>query len=258
MKIAICLAGQLRTGVDASASLLRYIGDLLPHCDFFIHTWDVETYSSEGFSCSRYDELGLLPNQAWPVSNSTLVKYVEILNPKRFVLGSFKQWEEMDNRPSHDPHLYSVRQTNNLKSAYETEHNFKYGVVLRTRPDLIYDSKKSLADDIADLEHNDRTFCYSQCFDTTVFANKIDNAFWIGSSYVMDQVSNFELIRGNMHPQFEMDGFMHFGNWVTLGLGFAVKKLSNSKIAVYREFHKDLKKDPIKDFEFIFKTIGRH
>jgi hypothetical protein len=50
---------------------------------------------------------------------------------------------------------------------------------------------------------------------------------------------------------------MHFGNWVTMGLGFNVKKLKNSRIAVYREFHKDLNKDPINDFEFVLKTIGR-
>ena len=257
-RIAICLAGQIRTGIDASASLLKYIGDLLPQCDFFIHTWDVDSYSSPGFSCKRFDDLGIGPYHLMPVEFETYDEFNKIFKPKMSMFGNFKQWEEMDFKPSHDPHLYSVRQVNTFKSLYEKEHNFKYDVVVRTRSDLIYDPKKSLKDDIEQLEHSDRTFCYAQCFDATVFANKIDNAFWLGSSYVMDQLSNFELIRGNVHPDFgQVDGFMHFGNWVTLGLGFHVKKLKNSRTAVYREFHKDLEKDPIKDFEFIFKKMSR-
>lgn len=257
IRIAICMAGQIRTGIDASASLLNYIGDLLPYCDFFIHTWDADSYSSPGFGCSRYDEIGLEPHHLCPVEFETYDSMTKIYKPKMSMFGKFKQWEEMDFKPSHDPHLYSVRQANNLKCLYEKEHSFKYNVVIRTRPDLIYDPSKSLRDDLEQLDHNDRTFCYAQCHDSMALANKIDNAFWLGSGYVMDQVSNFELIKGNTHPEFQMDGFMHFGNWVTLGLGFNVKRLRNSRVTVYREFHKDLGKDPLADFDFILKTLSR-
>jgi hypothetical protein len=40
MKIAICFSGQIRTGVQTEPNIKRYIGDLLPICDFFVHTWD--------------------------------------------------------------------------------------------------------------------------------------------------------------------------------------------------------------------------
>lgn len=256
MRIAICLAGQLRTGIDCVPSLLRYVGDLLPSCDFFLHTWDVESYSSEGFGCERYDKIGLAPNDLLPLETTTVYRYLELIKPKGVLLGSFSDWNSIERRVGHDPHLYSVKQVTNLKSLYEIENNFEYDYVLRTRPDLIYDQDKTLKADIAEIDNN-RTLGYSQCFDLDVVANKIDNAFWIGSSYVMNQVSGFDVIKGNAHPEFHVDGFMHFGNWVIMGLGFNVKRLKNSKIAVYREFHKDLNKDPVNDFEFMLKTIGR-
>ena len=44
MKIAICLPGQLRTGLLTSDNILRYVGNF-SKCDFFIHTWNINTPS---------------------------------------------------------------------------------------------------------------------------------------------------------------------------------------------------------------------
>jgi hypothetical protein len=256
-RIAICLAGQLRTGVDALPSLLKYIGDLLPQCDFFMHTWDVESYTNPGFGSKRLDDLGIDARIIHPIDVSAVYEYAKVVKPISVTVSNYRDWEYMPFKLGGDPHLYSVRQANLLKSNYEKEYHFGYGVVLRTRPDLIYDPKKSLKDDIEQLDDNNRTFCYAQCYDYPVLFNKIDNACWLGSSYVMNQLCDFEEIRSNTHPGFEIDGFMHFGNWVHFGLGFNVKRLKNSRVAVYREFHKEQGKDPIKDFEYIFKNIDR-
>jgi hypothetical protein len=43
MRVAVCFSGQIRTGVVVAPNILRYIGDLLPQCDIFVHTWDIET-----------------------------------------------------------------------------------------------------------------------------------------------------------------------------------------------------------------------
>ena len=39
--IAVCLSGQIRTGIYAAPNIKRFIGDLWDNCDFFIHTWNV-------------------------------------------------------------------------------------------------------------------------------------------------------------------------------------------------------------------------
>ena len=74
-----------------------------------------------------------------------------------------------------------------------------------------------------------------------VFDNQIDNAFWLGSSYVMDQVTNFGLIRNNSHLDTKIvplhDGQRHFGYWVKYGLGFSIVRLQNSRTGIYRRFH---------------------
>lgn len=256
MKIAICFSGQLRTGIRCADNFKKYIGKLWDNCDFFIHTWDMNSYSSPGFSSKAYDAAGIKPYELMPVNLDEVYNFAKIYKPKSMVCASFRQWEEMDFRTSFDPHLYSVRQANILKQNYENEMHFKYNFVVRTRPDMIFDPKKSLEDDIAELTL-DRTFAYAQIYDAVVIYNKIDNGFWLGSSYVMDQVCNFEQIKGNVHPIISVDGQMQFGNWVMLGLCFNVKKLANSRIAVYRQFHDELGKDPIKDFQYVFDTISR-
>ena len=40
MRIAVCFSGQIRTGVQTAPNIKRYIGDLDPVCDYFVHTWD--------------------------------------------------------------------------------------------------------------------------------------------------------------------------------------------------------------------------
>lgn len=40
MRIAICFSGHVRTGCHAIPNILRFIGDLRPQVDIYIHTWD--------------------------------------------------------------------------------------------------------------------------------------------------------------------------------------------------------------------------
>jgi hypothetical protein len=257
MRIAICLSGQLRTGIESFPNFRNYIGDLWPNCDFFIHTWDVESYSSVGLSCNRYDKLSIQPMQVFPVDAALINEYQRLYDPKSLVCEHYNDWLCMVPSISGDPHLHSVRQANALKSKFEDNNDFKYEYVIRARPDLIFDPAKSLRQDIAELKKHPRNFCFAQIFDNPVIGNKIDNAFWLGSSYVIDQLSNFELVRANIHPGFSVDGFVHFGLWVTMGLGFGVKRLTNSRVGVYREFHKDRQLDPIKDFQAILEISNR-
>ena len=39
----MCFSGQIRTGVESSENIKLFIGNLLPYCDIFIHTWDTDT-----------------------------------------------------------------------------------------------------------------------------------------------------------------------------------------------------------------------
>ena len=46
MKIAVCLSGQIRTGVIASVTHLNFLKNY--DVDFFIHTWTTESISPNG------------------------------------------------------------------------------------------------------------------------------------------------------------------------------------------------------------------
>jgi hypothetical protein len=245
MKIAICFSGQIRTGVETAPNILRYIGDLLPNCDFFVHTWDIETYSTEGFSSTLTDDKNILPQQLSPINVDIYHKFVKIYTPAVSVLDSFSLWSKSrhgeHNRKIYLPHQYSVYISNKLKFMYEEMNNFVYDFVIRIRPDIMFDSDKSLIHDLK-LVSDSRTLCYAQFYDEAVINNNIHNGFWLGSSYVMDQVTDFYNIMSNKNES--IDEHIHFGNWVIMGLMFNTVKLKNSKVGVYRQFHKDLNIDP--------------
>jgi hypothetical protein len=153
------------------------------------------------------------------------------------------------------PHQYSVYKSNELKCIYENTENFKYDVVIRVRPDIIFDESKSLITDIQAIS-TDRTLCYAQLHDGYVVNTQIDNAYWLGCSYVLDQVSSFHNIMANISPEKSIDEHIHFGDWVTKGLLFDAVKLKNSKVGIYRQHHKERKVNPF-DYEYITRTLDR-
>ena len=88
MRIAVCFSGQIRTGVEASPNLLRFIGELLPHTDFFIHSWDIET--KKNYNASR------IISKPSKLTQSTIDKIKEIYQPKKIVIENWNTVSEND------------------------------------------------------------------------------------------------------------------------------------------------------------------
>jgi len=107
-KVAICLSGQLRTGILAHPVFKRFFSSLGDY-DVFYHTWTLKKDTSkqlkETFNPVNYLE-------------ETPIDVVEVGN-----FGSM---------------LYSIMKANELKKQYEIENNFRYDLVIKTRFDLIY------------------------------------------------------------------------------------------------------------------------
>lgn len=207
MKIAVCLSGQIRTGVESSVSILRYIGDLLPYCDFFIHTWDTETIAyceyiedDENFIGMTQDEINKLQErshvESFPeikLSDERIRNFINSYNPKKYRVDNYKEY--MDNVPHIilPPIYYTWYESNKLKMDYEKENGFKYDLVIKLRPDIIFKSTRSLIEDIKDLDLESNKL-YVWRWDTIHVPNaiiKIEDVHFLGNSNVLDIVTDF-------------------------------------------------------------------
>lgn len=138
MKIAVIFGGQLRTGVETSKSIFNFLGEYLPNCDFFVHTWDITTYKKGDYNNSHST------NFNWEnikLKEDYLNQFLNIYKPIKFELTPFLEFRKnVENTENFKmPHwAYSFWKANELKKEYEKENNFKYDYVIKLRGDLIF------------------------------------------------------------------------------------------------------------------------
>jgi len=141
-KIALCLSGQPRYIIDGYNQIKTHILDKYD-VDVFIHTWFDETKTGERFDFSpnnTYGRTGVLePN--------TLVLISELYNPlalvyeKKIDFNTYNDVNYEKQRPlSLYSMYYSILKSNELKSKYEVEKQFKYDLVIRCRFDIIFNT----------------------------------------------------------------------------------------------------------------------
>jgi hypothetical protein len=150
MKIAVCMFGQYRTGKLAYKNIRNFFGDLYEKCDFFIHTWNINSYrtlKSLHNTPTRPDEL---------LSSSELVEYRDLYNAKSFLVDNFYGFrKDITTRFGQSGALiylyhsqyYSVE----LMKIYENSMKFKYDIIVFLRPDILFDPSRQLSTDINEL-----------------------------------------------------------------------------------------------------------
>lgn len=141
MKIAVCLSGHFRKFEQTYPTLYFY---LLRHydCDIFIHTWD-----RLGYSCKLRTDLTL------DYTNNKIHDINNLYKPKRIIVESSAFVEELKrqadiyaphlkNCPKHIGHMssmfYKIYACNELRKNYEIESGTSYDLIVRCRPDLLF------------------------------------------------------------------------------------------------------------------------
>lgn len=249
MKIAICFSGQIRTGVQAAPNILNYIGDLLPQCDFYVHTWDRQ---SDPHS----------PNVLEIVDRTVFADFFKIYSPLNMVVEPYCMKEvspawggfRIDKKLGEVYALYeTIYKANRLKVLFEDEYDFKYDFAIRIRPDLVFDPTKSLKEDLS-LIRNNESFVYGAHKQN--FGNKrLEDIFWIAPSHIMDSICNFYSYRAlsghcglPQSPNF-IDTQVHIAQWITQDLKFQFQALNNNNIKVFR--FDDINLDPVLQYHQI-------
>jgi hypothetical protein len=233
-KIAICLSGQVRTGVANSAAVLAYIGEVLPQCDFFIHTWDVN--SSSPAQVVAEDEKQKIRNTFTTVDPADIKQIADTYKPLDMRVDNFKIYQETHYRKvimrngqvaAQIPMFQSIWEVNQLKKSYEALNNSKYGTVVRLRLDISFPAY--LIDELNYIS-GQRDMLYFVDPDNK-YPKAIEDICWIATSEQMDTACNFALIRETIDS--EIDWQLHMKQYLD-GNNIRYRPFKNNTINIIR------------------------
>lgn len=205
MKIAICFSGELRTALHAAPAIQAWIGSLWSNCDFFIHTWDRNTYKP-GQPYLR-ENIRSLVNRS--ISHADRNRYIirelepwvieqirSFYQPKELVVEDYNLIRSsVDPSLPWNPLYYSFARSQELRAGTD-QH---YDLVVKLRPDTSYPirsvdqgpilKQRILPSSLAQLvDHcRDSETLYSLS-DNQV---QVDDIMWAGSGRVMDLASAY-------------------------------------------------------------------
>jgi hypothetical protein len=193
MRIAVCFSAQIRTGVESSKNIKRYLGELLPYCDFFIHTWDQNT--TKNYNAAR------IISKPKKVSNEQIDKIIEIYKPKKIVIDNFEKILENETLTVNGnklfqtcpPLWYSFMKSVEFKKEYEYENKFEYDYVLKLRLDIIFPKARNLKNEITigNFENTKNIYIENRIPNIDENTLYVDDVYFISNSKTMDIASSY-------------------------------------------------------------------
>jgi len=186
MKIAICMSGQLRLWEMAKENQkLFWESSGVNQIDYFIHTWD---YSG--------DREGVSQPYVWrDISQEEFDKVIEWYKPKKYIFDGKQQTYFYQN--DHWSSLfYSLSQSILLKREYEIENNFEYDIVIKSRPDVVFDPRYHFS-----WEHLENNLLYTThggIMEHEFGMFNVNDCVFYSNSYTMDLVIQMYFYRQKM------------------------------------------------------------
>lgn len=124
LKVAFCFSGQLRSFKDTYKIINRNLISHFKDPDIFLTTWE--------------DDPNLLDYKLlYNVSENINFKFFPPQNYD-YIIEKVNKVKEFSNKFNTLNQLFLLKMCNDLKKTHEHENNFKYDLVFRCRPDVIY------------------------------------------------------------------------------------------------------------------------
>jgi len=197
MRIAVCLSGQLRNWELAYHNQMIHWIHGEHDVDYFTHTWN---YSGDRTHISHdyvYRD----------IDDNEYDRFIQIYKPKKSILESKKQEFFYDN--DHWSSLfYSFSKSILLKREYELENNFEYDIVVKSRPDVIFNPFEkptwpwALTPNKHELDFFKETYSDNKLFTTHTGSMphefdmfNINDCVFLSNSYTMDLMMNIYFYR---------------------------------------------------------------
>ena len=188
MKIAVCMSGQLRQWEMAKENQKWFWETSGVEIDYFIHTWD---YSGDREGVSQ-------PYITRDVSRKEFDTLVDWYKPKGCMFDDRKQdffyandhWSSL---------FYSMAHSMMLKRQYEIDNDFEYDLVIKTRPDVVFDPRYHFSWE--PLEDNILFATQGGLMESEFHMFNTNDMVFYGKSYTMDLVIPMYFYRQKMLDQ---------------------------------------------------------
>lgn len=208
MRIAVCFSGQLRTAVESSDNIKRYLGFLFEYCDFFIHTWNINQQKV-------YNLSNIFPIEE-KITDEYFKNIIDIYQPKNMMIENYhetykKESEIINNRivyyfDTARALWYSFKKSIELKLEYEEINNFEYDLVIKLRTDVIFPEDRRLSQELELYRfiNKNEIFIENIAKELKYNIERLDDVFFIGNSKTMDKFSKFysEFINNSIKVNF--------------------------------------------------------
>lgn len=179
MKIAVCISGQTRFVEKGYEYLEDNLLESYPETDIFVHTWYDPLKENENL------EYNWNSGNVQKYSSQSVLNIKELYNPRNILIESpktFFNFQEKTIENNYCSQFYSIKKCNELKQTYESENNFIYDIVIRTRFDWAYCNQIDFIS--LDLNH---VYIVDANHTTNVRGNKhVNDQFAIGNSSNMN------------------------------------------------------------------------
>lgn len=182
MKVAICLSGQMRNWDLAKENQKWFWSSCGGEVDYFIHTWD---YSGDREGVS-------MPYKFRKITDDEYNRYIEFYEPKAHIFDKKPQSFFYDN--DHWSSLfYSFSQSILLKRKYEIENNFEYDIVVKSRPDLVFEPSQFFVLNL--IQNNVIYTTHGGLLEHEFNMFNINDCTFYSDSYTMDLLINVYFYR---------------------------------------------------------------
>lgn len=233
-RIAICFSGQIRTGVENSERLLKYIGSLRDTVDIFIHTWNIETMSANALEHADID----VSNIRRAVEKSEFREIAKIYDPVDMRVDDFDLYQIVHQKRvvmregychAQIPMFQSIWESNQLKRNHEHVSNSKYNLVMRLRFDIDFGDDRTLVQDMNYIGTK-KDMLYVIDFGNK-FPNAIEDVCWFGGSDVIDVTCNFAVERESKKNS--TDWQFHHAEYLAAN-NIKIRPFKNNEIKIVR------------------------
>ena len=186
MRMAVCLSGQLRQW-ELALDNQKWFWESseaagVEQIDYFIHTWN---YSGDREGVSQpYVTRDVSKEEFKNICNAYEVKgSIYDTKPSTWFYDN-DHWSAL---------FYSFAQSVMLKRKYEIENDFEYDVVVKSRPDIVFNPKRGCC--LETLWDNQLFTCHGGEMEHEFGMFNIDDCVFYSNSYTMDILVNMYFYR---------------------------------------------------------------
>lgn len=176
-KTAVCFSGQLRTWRHCVPFIKAFFEQPGVEVDYFIHAWDYNSVKFKGI----YEPTSLISQAEWS-------EVIDVYRPKGFVLDSKEARAGLIKEYNWSSLFYSFMRSIRLKREHELARGFKYDVVVKVRPDMVYHPDFQFKDHYP--EQLVAYFDWYNRFRWEFNLLNLNDITFYGSSFTMDVISN--------------------------------------------------------------------